>query len=198
MVDVDGVLVRHPDSTGWGTHLERDLGIAPAALYQAFFVPHWADVVHGRAALRDRLAPVLAALAPAVSCDALVDYWFGHDAHVDDRLLRELDGLRRDGLEVHLATVQEHERAAYLWERLDFRSRFDGLHYAAALGCAKPAPEFFRAAEARTGLAPADVFFVDDQPANVAGARACGWTAAVWTGAETVRSLMAHQRWTVR
>lgn len=198
MVDVDGVLLRHPDAAGWQANLERDLGIPPAALQEAFFARHWADVVHGRAALRDRLAPVLAELAPEVSCEAFTEYWFRHDAHVDARLLRELDALRRGGVEVHLATVQEHERVAYLWNRLEFRRRFDGLHYAAALGCAKPAPQFYRAVEARTGLAPADLFLIDDQAANVAGARACGWAAAVWTGAETACALMAQQRWAVR
>lgn len=195
MVDVDGVLIRHPDPAGWSVHLERDLGISFAALQQAFFAPHWADVVHGRAALRARLTPVLADIAPSVTCDALVDYWFVNDAHLDRGLLAELIALRSEEMEVHLATVQEHERAAYLWERLDLRRNFDGLHYAAALGCAKPDPDFYRAIEARTSLPPEAIFFIDDSPANVDGARACGWTAALWTGRSTLRDLLAAHHW---
>ena len=63
MVDVDGVLKVHPDTRGWSANLERDLGVPVADLRMAFFEPHWNDVSHGRAALRDRLAPVLRCIA---------------------------------------------------------------------------------------------------------------------------------------
>jgi putative hydrolase of the HAD superfamily len=190
MVDVDGVLVVHPNAGGWSANLERDIGIDPAALYEAFFRPHWDDVVHGRASLRERLGPALKGICDRVSCAALIDYWFRNDAHVDEALLAELASVRAGGTEVHLATVQEHERARFLWEELDFRSRFDGLHYAAALGSAKPALSFYRSIEARTGFAPSDLFFIDDKAGNVEAARMCGWRAAVWTGRDSLRSLL--------
>jgi putative hydrolase of the HAD superfamily len=190
MVDVDGVLVVHPNAGGWSANLERDIGIDPAALHEAFFRPHWDDVVHGRASLRERLGPALKGICDRVSCAALIDYWFCNDAHVDEALLAELASVRAGGTEVHLATVQEHERARFLWEELDFRSRFDGLHYAAALGSAKPALSFYRSIEARTGFAPSDLFFIDDKAGNVEAARMCGWRAAVWTGRDSLRSLL--------
>ena len=194
MVDVDGVLIRHPASAGWSADLERDLGVSITALQEGFFAPHWQDVVCGRAALRDRLKPVLAHIAPAVSADALIDYWFRNDAHLDWHLLTELDGIRRSGIEVHLATVQEHERARYLWDELALRDHFDGMHYAAALGSAKPALEFYRAIEDRTGLTANQIFFIDDWHENVAAAHACGWLAAVWSGGQSVVELMAREQ----
>jgi putative hydrolase of the HAD superfamily len=190
MVDVDGVLIVHPDARGWSVHLERDLGIPASTLQAAFFAPHWDDVSHGRASLRARLAPVLREIAPHVTCDALIDYWFRNDAHVNQALLAELASIRAAGIEVHLATVQEHERARYLWEELGFRTRFDGLHYAAALGCAKPAALFYRSIEARTGFRPEALLLLDDRLANVEAAIMCGWSAALWTGKETLRSLL--------
>lgn len=194
MVDVDGVLLIHPDPAGWGANLERDLGLSLAELRRAFFAEHWDDVVHGRAALRDRLAPVLAQVAPGVSCGELVDYWFRNDAHVDRALLAELASLRAEGAELHLATVQEHERARYLWEVLDFRSSFDGMHYAAELGCSKPDPTFYAGVEGRTGFEPHDIFFIDDRAANVDAALARGWRAALWTGTRSVRQLLGEAR----
>jgi len=191
MLDVDGVVVVHPDPAGWSVHLERDLGLPVALLQQAFFQPHWADVLHGRARLRERLEPVLAQIAPDLPSQRLIDYWFGQDAHLDHALLREVATVRAAGLPIHLATLQEHERARYLWETLDLRSHFDGLHYAADLGAAKPHPDFFARIETRTGLAPADLFLVDDRQANVDGARARGWQAALWTGGATLRGLLA-------
>ena len=182
MVDVDGVVVVHPEPGGWATHLERDLGLSKAALQAAFFAPHFDDVIHGRAALRERLAPVLEEIAPHLTCDELCAYWFREDAHLDHDLLDQLAQQRAAGIAVHLATVQEHERAAYLWETMALKDRFDAIHYAADLGHAKPVPEFYAAIEARTGYAPADIFFIDDKATNVEAARARGWNAAVWTG----------------
>jgi putative hydrolase of the HAD superfamily len=195
MVDVDGVLIVHPDAEGWSVHLERDLGLSASKLQAGFFEPHWDDVVHGRASLRERLEPALKMIAPRVSIDILIDYWFRNDAHLNSNLLAELASMRMDGLQVHLATVQEHDRARFLWEELDFRSKFDGLHYAAELGCSKPDVKFYKCIEIRTGFRPQDLFFIDDKIANTEGAQICGWNAALWTGKDTLHSLMLEHLW---
>jgi putative hydrolase of the HAD superfamily len=198
MVDVDGVLIRHPSVGGWSANLETDLGVPIASLQDVFFRRHWADVVHGRAALRDRLALVLAEIAPSVSPAALIEYWFDNDAHIDELLLSELQHLRNEGFELHLATVQEHERAAYLWDRLALRDSFDGMHYAASLGYSKPDHAFYRSVEAAVQIPPPAMFFIDDKIENVMASRECNWTAALWTGSSTVRNLMDAMEWEYR
>ena len=67
MVDVDGVVVM-PDRHGWSVNLDRDLGLSRDTLQAEFFAPHFHDVVHGRARLRDRLGPVLLEHAPHLNC----------------------------------------------------------------------------------------------------------------------------------
>lgn len=191
MVDVDGVIVTHPHPRGWSANLEADLGLKAELLQEAFFKPHFGDIVHGRAALRDRLAPVLAKIAPHLTCDQLCEYWFREDGHLDHGLLDQLAQVRARGVELHLATVQEHERAAYLWNQMGLKDWFDAIHYAADLGHAKPAPEFYAEIERRTGFAPIDLFFIDDKAPNVEAAQARGWRAAVWTGEERLAELMA-------
>ncbi len=191
MLDVDDVVIIHPEPTGWSVNLERDLGLSAPLLQQAFFALHWDDIIHGRASLRERLAPVLAEIAPGLSCDVFIDYWFANDAHLNQPLLAEVALIRAQGLPVHLATVQEHERARYLWDTLDFRSRFDGLHYAADLGAAKPHADFYARIEQRTGLAPADIFFADDKQDNVDAALARGWQAVLWTGHARLSDLLS-------
>ncbi|WP_404373421.1 HAD-IA family hydrolase [Sphingomonas sp. MMS24-J45] len=198
MVDIDGVLLVRPDPGGWSANLERDLGVSAATLQSAFFEPHWDDVVHVRAALRERLEPVLADFAPLLPYRTLIDYWFSNDAHVDSVLLAELAELRAGGTQIHLATVQERERARYLWEDLGFSRASDGLHYTAALGYSKPDPGFCQTIEARTGFRSKDLFFIDDTIANVDAATRCGWAAAMWTGTETLGSLLSGQRQHVR
>lgn len=190
MIDVDGVIVVHPEPHGWQANLQRDLGLSSDVLDAEFFKPHFNDVVRGRAALRERLAPVLRKIAPDLTCDCLIEYWFTHDANINRDLLKQLDRARRRGLKLHLATVQEHERADYLWRNLDLRAHFDAMHYAADLGWTKPAPEFFAEIERRSGFAAKDIFFIDDRMENVEAARSCGWHATVWTGENTLDELL--------
>lgn len=192
MVDVDGVVIAHPDPRGWSAHLERDLGLSKTLLQSAFFEPHWQDVILGRAGLRERLGPVLAEIAPGLGVDRLIRYWFENDAHLDQGLLVQLAPTRAGGVTLHLATVQEHERARYIWDALGLKQHFDGMHYAAELGWAKPAAQFFQAAAARSGFAPDEIFFIDDKQANVDAARAEGWSAALWDGTRPLAALMAE------
>jgi putative hydrolase of the HAD superfamily len=123
-------------------------------------------------------------------CDDLIRYWFTNDAHANDALLLELASIRSGGTQVHLATVQEHERARFLWNDLRFRDHFDDIHYAAELGCSKPAAAFYRKIEDRTGFLPSELILIDDRLANVEGAIASGWSAALWTPGRTLRSLL--------
>jgi putative hydrolase of the HAD superfamily len=189
MVDVDGVVVTTP-SGGWAKDLGADLGLPAAVLQSEFFSPHWEDVVLGRADLHERLAPVLAVHAPHLSCGDLTAYWFARDAVLDEVLLADLARLRADGLRLHLATVQEHRRAAYLWNDLGLSRRFDAMHYAADLGAKKPDAEFFTAVAARTGLAPDEMLLLDDKRENVEAAQAAGWGGLLWDGSEPVAALL--------
>lgn len=191
MVDVDGVLIK-PRTGGWAADLEADLGLSRAALDAQFFATDWDDVVMGRAGLHDRLAPVLARIAPHLSSQRLADYWFERDAILDDQLLADLASLRATGVALHLATVQEHCRAEHVWTTLGLRDRFDAMHYAADLGCGKPDPAFFAKVADRTGLAAPDMLLIDDKPDNVAAAQAAGWGGALWTGGERLAAVLAR------
>ena len=68
------------------------------------------------------------------------------------------------------------------------------MHYAADIGWAKPAAEFFKAVETRSGFSSEEIFFIDDKVDNVEAARRCGWRAAVWTGESTVEQLLQDAR----
>ncbi|MFN3521442.1 MAG: HAD family hydrolase [Phenylobacterium sp.] len=192
MVDVDGVVVRHPQGLRWDRDLKADLGIDPLDLQERFFAPHFEDIVLGRKGLMEVLPAALAAFAPGASAQALVDYWFEKDAHLDHDLLNELAKLRARGLPLHLATVQEHLRADHLWSRLGLKDRFDAIHYAAAYGVRKPQAAFFEAVCERTGHQPQELALIDDSPANVEGARACGWAAVLWDAREPLAAALAR------
>ncbi|NED96779.1 HAD-IA family hydrolase [Phytoactinopolyspora alkaliphila] len=191
MVDVDGVLVHRPDGRPWHADLATDLGIDPALLQAAFFRVHFDEVVTGRAELFDRLDAVLPQLGN-VSSRELVDYWFRQDAILDYQLLTDLAEARARGLELHLATVQEHHRARYLWETLGLVDHFAAMHYAADVGALKSEAAFYRVVESRTRLQPAEHCLIDDSAQNVEVARSQGWQAFWWKPASRLADALTE------
>lgn len=187
MLDVDGVLVqgRPEDGRHWSTSLEADLGLRPGDLQSEFFDSHWEEVVVGRAELAERLALVLAKLAPNLSADKLIAYWFAHDARLHQELLGELGAIRSAGVAVYLATNQEHLRTHYLMEQLGLAAHVDGIHYSAQLGARKPYRDFFDRIVARSGFAAQELLLVDDAADNIQAAAAAGWRTLHWTKAAT-------------
>jgi putative hydrolase of the HAD superfamily len=191
MVDVDGVVIRHPQGLRWDHAIREDLGVDPARLQNDFFAVHWPEVITGRADLHERLALALQTIAPHLTPEALTAYWFAKDAHLDEGFLSQLAALR-GRYALHLATVQEHYRAAYLWNDLGLKNRFEAIHYAADYGCGKPEPAFFEAVATRTGHAPQELLLIDDSARNVEAARACGWRAGLWDGSRTLVEVIAE------
>jgi hypothetical protein len=47
MIDVDGVLIVHPDRGGWSGTLKRNLGISATTIEAPFFEQHGDDVIQG-------------------------------------------------------------------------------------------------------------------------------------------------------
>lgn len=66
--------------------------------------------------------------------------------------------------------------------------RFDRVYISVELGCMKPEPEIYRRALADLGCAPDRVFFVDDRPDNVKGARREGMRAELFRDVPTLEA----------
>jgi putative hydrolase of the HAD superfamily len=189
MLDVDGVVVRDPEARPWTADLQVELGIDPALLSSEFFDVYFDEVLLGRADLIERLDRVLPTLG-AVSSSELVAYRFTRDSVLDARLLADLDAARSQGLQLHLATLQEHRRASFLWDQLGLCEHFDAMHYSAALGATKSDPAFYSRVERRTGLAPGAHCLIDDRIENVEAARDAGWQAFLWTASSRLRDVL--------
>lgn len=89
-------------------------------------------------------------------------------------------------------TIQEHERAAWLWNTLGLRDHFDAMHYAADIGWKKTDPEFYSVVEARTGFSGPQLLLLDDTLSNVEAARAAGWGGAFWDGTSRLAEVLAQ------
>jgi putative hydrolase of the HAD superfamily len=74
----------------------------------------------------------------------------------------------------------------------DTLALFDAIVLSHDIGVRKPLPGFFEHCRQLAGCAPAECVFIDDLPANVAGARACGWHGIVYTGIDKLRRDLAE------
>jgi putative hydrolase of the HAD superfamily len=191
--DVDGVLVTgHKDKGGWWhTDMKADIGLDPDLFQRTFFTGNWADIVCGRKGIEECLAPVLHDIAPDVSVEAMLAYWFEMDSGLDRVLLSMLETLRSTtDFGFHLATNQEHRRASYLWREMGMEHHFDAIHYSAEIGHQKPDAEFYTGVENRTGFDGPALLFFDDQEKNVLAARKRGWRAEVWKDPGTLERVL--------
>jgi FMN phosphatase YigB (HAD superfamily) len=74
----------------------------------------------------------------------------------------------------------------------DWLLPFDGLVLSHEIGVRKPKAGFFEHCTRLAGCAPAECLFIDDLPANVSGAHACGWQGIVYTSyPDLCKQLMA-------
>ena len=73
----------------------------------------------------------------------------------------------------------------------DTLDRFDALVASHEVGYRKPDPRIFRHAQALAGCDAGACLFIDDLPANVTGAVACGWKGIVYCPGGDLRGRLA-------
>lgn len=100
-------------------------------------------------------------------------------------ILRELIDAGRP---VYALTNFSAEKFALERRRWPFLGWFRGIVVSGEIGLVKPAPAIYQHLTTRFGLAPERCLFVDDQPANVAAARAAGMHAVRFVGADALRA----------
>jgi putative hydrolase of the HAD superfamily len=92
-----------------------------------------------------------------------------------------------------LSNTNDLHARHYRRQFADVLQDFEALVLSHEVGHRKPRPEVFEHCRRLAGCAAAECLFIDDLPANVAGARACGWHGIVYRDlAELRRELQAH------
>ena len=192
VLDIDGVVVHSaPD---WPEKLRASWGLAAGELLGFFDSPPFAQVLQGRLDVYVALHEWLGPKGLADRVQEFVGFWFENDSIIDREVLAMADAWRgRAGGRVFAASNQEHHRVAFLRDHRGLGAHFDEIVYSAALGVCKPDRVFFTNAQARMGVTAARaILFVDDRPANVDGARMCGWRAALYRGRESLAWVLAQ------
>lgn len=69
---------------------------------------------------------------------------------------------------------------------------FDDIIVSGTEQVAKPEPRIYEITEQRSGYAPEQLFFTDDNPANIAAAKARGWDAHLFTDASALEQQLRN------
>ena len=179
-LDIGGVLVRI--CSGWAeackiAKIDLEPDVYDAALFKRIVeASHRLEHGHIDEAAFDREVAELTGFTPAQVGSAAEAWLVG----VYDGAVELIDWLNaRPGIQVGCLsnTTTRHWRmmttpAGPVYAGLD-RLRHQFVSY--RIGHMKPAAEIYRYVERATGLRPEEIVFFDDSPANVEGARACGW-----------------------
>lgn len=189
LFDVDGVLIRnfHVDPQKaylwWLDPAQRLLDAA--LMTEHFFKPRWPDIMTGKKDVLPELDAALREMNADISAEAYLAHWLKADSKVDHALFAEIRKLPRDNIKLSLATNQEHKRASYLWNDLNFKADFADIFYAARLGLMKPDEAFFREVAKRLDIGPADtVIYFDDTAKCTEAASKLGWQAVTYSEVE--------------
>jgi len=134
----------------------------------------------------DVLDRCLRQIAPSISTDQFINYWFKMDSRIEHQVVDQVAQLRRRGIPVFLATNQEHVRAKYLMNDLKLSQHVDGLIYSAKVLSKKSDQAFFTECEKIVCRSPADLLLVDDTLGNVTAAENAGWRAVHWAGTKNL------------
>jgi putative hydrolase of the HAD superfamily len=190
--DLGGVLVRTHDQSGRRKWEER-LGLAERACETVVFdsvVSRLAE--EGRATTADVWRNVAEELGldPETLVEFQRDFWRGDV--LDPELVALLERLRPRYKLALLSNAWDSLRPVLAGQLAPLDQAFDLIMISAEEGIRKPDPRLFRRLLARLEVAPEEAVFIDDMPANVAGARAVGLHAIQFTGTpETISALRA-------
>jgi putative hydrolase of the HAD superfamily len=168
LFDLDGVVRRFPESAEW-PDVPR-VAFAPGLLDEA---------VTGKITDEQWRAEVLRRLGRE-SAEA-VAAWSESCGEVNDHVLGLVREVRAR-TPVGLLTNGTDRLGADL-ERLGIGHEFDVIFNSSDLGVAKPDPAVYELVCARLDVPPQSVFFVDDSPAHVDGARDVGLRAVLFVDA---------------
>lgn len=182
--DFDGVLNRNivDGRFVWADRLEEDLGISLDDFQTGIFDNTFAQVISGKADLKDHVQNWLDLSGHDLTATDVIDYWFDKDDLKDPYTCGLVDEIQSLGVEQIIATNNEDRRASYIEDTTGFLCLVSRVFSSGRIGHAKPETAFFEHVSETLGLPPSDILLIDDNAANVRAAEALGWQGFHFTG----------------
>ncbi|SCW31286.1 2-haloacid dehalogenase [Rhizobium mongolense subsp. loessense] len=118
-------------------------------------------------------------------------YWHEMVPHAYEDSVAIMEALIAEGRDVTMLTNFASDTFREAQKRFTFLTKPRGVTVSGDVGLIKPDIAIYETHTRRFSLEPAATIFIDDAPANVEGARAAGWNAVLFTGADKLRSDLA-------
>lgn len=187
--DTDGMIIHR--EMYFSERFSKEFNI-PLEKILPFFKNEFKLCLIGQADLKKELQKYLPLWGWKGSTDELLDYWFSHEADIDEALIEDIKQLRARGFKCYLDTNNDQYRTQYLLVNLNLKNVFDGVFSSAFIGSAKPEAEFWQAIYAQLQPLPKQEILVwDDDEKNVEAAKSFGFQAELYSGIEAYKTRMS-------
>lgn len=111
-------------------------------------------------------------------------HWHEMVPHAYDGSVAIMEGLIAQGRDVTMLTNFAADTFTEARELFPFLEKPRGVTVSGEVGLIKPDERIYRLHAETFGLTPAATLFIDDSAKNVEGAKAAGWNAVLFTGAD--------------
>lgn len=175
--DADGVIIK---KNYFSDRYLKDYGVGKEKT-AAYFDNDHDEVVIGKQDFKKALKKYLKDWGWKGTVNELVEYWLTGETETIPEMMEIIALLKAKGHKVYLATNQVKERTEYFLTELNFNELFEKVYSSSSIGHKKPSREFFEHMIKDLKVKPEEIFFIDDDANNVAGARDLGIEAWVYT-----------------
>ena len=118
-------------------------------------------------------------------------HWHEMVPHAYDDSVAIMEGLIADGQDVTMLTNFASDTFREAQGRFPFLTKPRGVTVSGDVGLIKPDIAIYVTHAESFGLNPAATLFIDDAASNIEGAKAAGWDAVLFTGADKLRADLA-------
>lgn len=196
--DMGNVLVFY-DSFRVVRHFVKDEEQARSVNTSVFVSPEWLMLDMGVMAEDEALRRMQGRLKTDNEKEAArlcLEHWHEYCMWPVPGMEELVTGLKRDGYGLYLCSNASLRMLKCYEDVIPGIRLFDGVLFSAEVKCIKPQKEIYRHLFDRFGLRPEECFFVDDQPLNIEGGRACGMDGYCFADgeAETLKKVIARLR----
>ncbi|RDJ14858.1 HAD family hydrolase [Rhizobium grahamii] len=115
-------------------------------------------------------------------------HWHEMVSHAYDDSVAIMEGLIDDGQDVTMLTNFASDTFREAQVRFPFLTKPRGVTVSGDVGLIKPDIAIYETHAKSFGLNPVATIFIDDSAPNVEGAKAAGWDAVLFTGADKLRA----------
>ncbi len=190
--DADGMVI---DSEVFSVQLEKDYGISND-LMLPFFKGPFQECVVGKADLKEEIVSFLERGGWKSSVDELLDYWFKVQHKLNDKIVKEIKRLRKEGVSCYLASNQEKYRDEYIRKNMGLENIFDDIFLSSDMGYKKPQKEFyekiFQKIVSDNSIEKQQIMLWDDKEENAEKARQFGFEARTYKNFEDFEKEIKH------